>query len=182
MNAEDIAAGLVALNDGELVGRTRLQKQAYLLHRCGANLGLRFTYYYYGPYCFELAAGVNDARAEGWVDIEERTGRHGVPYAIFRSVAGSDSDPPDCLGELPADQARDLLRRMKPVSDVVLELAATIVFLRDQWRYFGKDKGRSPIEETKARKSLKATDERIEKALVLLRDLGLWKGPASAAG
>ena len=184
MNAEDIVPAMVALNGGELVGRTRLQKQAYLLDRCGANLGLRFTYYHYGPYCPDLAGGLHYALAEGWIDIEERPGRHSVPYAIFRS--GEGIEPPARLGGLDAKTARKLIRRMKRVSDIVLELAATVVFLRDQWHYYGKTKGdpaeetRAAVEETKARKPLKGTDERMAKARDLLLDLGLWERAAPA--
>lgn len=170
MNPEDIVVGLVALSGGELVGRTRLQKETYLLDRCGANFGLQFTYHHYGPYSFELAGGCADAQAEKRIEIRERIGRHGVPYAIFGSM--EDGAPPDALAELPAAQARSLLGRMQGVSDIVLELAATIVFLRDEWPYYGKGKT-GPVEETKARKSRKATDERIKEALDLLRDLGL---------
>ncbi len=170
MNAEDIVVALIALNDGKLVGRTRLQKEAYLLDRCGADFGLQFTYHHYGPYCFDLAGGIDDARAEGRIDIKEQPGRHGVPYAIFESA--EDAGQPTGLGKLSADKARASLQRMKDVSDVVLELAATIVFLRDEWDYFGKGTI-GPVDETKARKPLKATEERIDKALDLLRDLGL---------
>jgi len=177
MNPEDIVAGLVALNGGELVGRTRLQKQTYLLDRCGANFGLRFTYHHYGPYSFELAGGCVDAEAEGQVGIEERDGRHGVPYAIFTSTGGKA--PPNALGELPAGRARSLLEEMRGVSDIVLELAATIVFLRDEWSYYGKGKT-DAVEETKARKSLKATEGRIGEALDLLRTLGLEDAGAPA--
>ncbi len=179
MNAQDIVIGMVALNDGELVGRTRLQKQAYLLDRCGADFGLRFTYHHYGPYCFELAGAAEEARAENRIVIEDRPGSHGVPYAIFRSA--ENAERPGRLGALEADRADALLKRMKRVSDTVLELAATIVFLRDQWRYFNKDKI-SPVEETKRRKPLKATDERIAKALDLLHNLGLWERAGPAAG
>ena len=47
MNFEDmenIVVNLIALHGGELVGRTRLQKEAYLLHRCGANFDLPFPF------------------------------------------------------------------------------------------------------------------------------------------
>lgn len=178
MKAEDIAVELVALNGGELVGRTRLQKQAYLLDRCGADFGLEFTYHHYGPYSFDLAAGSHDARAEGQIVIEERLGRHhGVRYAIFKS--GSEAGAPACLGKLSAEKARAVLNATRGVSDVVLELAATIVFLRDEWDYYGKGTV-DAVDETRKRKSLKATDERMEKALELLRNLGLWERTASA--
>lgn len=170
MSAEDIVVGTVALNGGELVGRTRMQKQVYLLDRCGGDFGLRYTYHRYGPYSGELAAGCADAKAEQRIETEEEYGRHGVPYTIFRSRAGST--PPERLGGLDAAGARAALEKMGQVSDIVLELAATIVFLRDEWRYF--DKGNvSAVEETKARKPLKGTEERIGRALELVDALGL---------
>ncbi len=175
MNPEDIVVGLVALHGGELIGRTRLQKEAYLLDRCGAEFGLAFEYYHYGPYSFELAGGLNEAQAEGAVEIEERPGRHRVPYAVIKTAEAQ----PEAIGKLQADRAAELLDRMKYVSDFVLELAATVVFLRDEWDYYGKEKV-GPVEETKARKPLKATEERMGKALALLRDLGLWERAAPA--
>ena len=65
MNSEDIVVSLISMHGDELVGRTRLQKQAYLLHRCGANFDVSFVYHHYGPYSFDLVDGVTDARAEG---------------------------------------------------------------------------------------------------------------------
>ena len=166
MNAEEIVVRLVALHGGELVGRTRLQKQAYLLHRCGGNLGLSFVYHHYGPYSFDLVDGLTDARAEGRVKIKERIGSYGVPYAIFKLT---DERAPEHLGDLSSAEVRTLVKKMRGVSDIVLELAATIVFLREEAGYSGDQ----AIEETKARKPLKATEQRMERALALLSDLGL---------
>ena len=166
MNAEDIVVGLIALHGGELVGRTRLQKQAYLLHQCGANFDVSFVYHHYGPYSFDLVDGLTDARAEGRVKIRERTGSYGVPYAIFKLVDGKS---PDYLGSLSSAEIRVLIEKMLKVSDIVLELAATIVFLREEGGYPGDQ----AVEETRARKPLKATDERIDRALTLLDALGL---------
>ena len=166
MNAEDIVVDLIALNGGELVGRTRLQKGAYLLHRCGANFGLPFIYYHYGPYSSDLASGCLDACAEGWVEIEERPGRHGVRYAIF--TLGKDARPSGRLGALPAAKARRLLKKMEEVEDIVLELAATIV-------YFGENgyDMKGAVDETRVRKPIKASPERLGRAFSLIRDLGL---------
>ncbi|MCE2392259.1 MAG: hypothetical protein J4G09_12390 [Proteobacteria bacterium] len=58
---------------------------------------------------------------------------------------------------------------MSAASDIVLELAATIVFLRREENY----EDRASIEELKARKSRKATDPFVSKAIALLRELGL---------
>ena len=167
MNVEDIVVNLIALHGGELVGRTRLQKEAYLLHRCGANfdLPLPFTYHHYGPYSFALADGLIDARASDRIDIEERRGSYGIRYAIFRSKGDHAAD--DGLGDLSADRVRSLLEHMQEVSDIVLELAATIVFLREEGGY----RHAAAVKETTERKPLKATAERMEQALVLLRKL-----------
>ena len=133
---------------------------------------------------FELVGGLNDALADERIGVEERPGRHKVRYAVFRT----DAERLDTLGNLPADRAVSLLGRMKYESDFVLELGATVVFLRDEWHYFGKDKVAAAdatgaaVEETKRRKTLKATPERLEKALALLRDLGLAEAPVPAGG
>ena len=165
MKAEDIVVNLIILSGGELTGRTRLQKEAYLLDRCGEKFGLSFTYYYYGPYSFELADGWEDARAEGRIEIAEEPGRYGVPYSIFK-LRESGGDPDD-LGDMSAAAARTRLNKMARVSDIVLELAATIVYLKEEGY------GEQTIEELKIRKPLKATDQLIEKAKNLLGDLEL---------
>ena len=166
MNAEDIVVDLIALNGGRLVGRTRLQKGGYLLHRCGANFGLPFIYYHYGPYSSDLASGCLDALADKRIKIEERPGRHRVRYAIF--TLGKDARPSGRLGALSAAEARRLLKKMEKVSDIVLELAATIVYFVENG-----DDMKKAVEETKARKSIKASAERLREAYSLIRDLGL---------
>lgn len=168
MPEEDIAVDMIALHGGKLVGRTRLQKRAYLLHRCGANFDLPFVYHHYGPYSFDLAEGCIDAQMGKRIKIKEKRGRYGIRYAIFRLKDKEATRRRDRIGALPAEKARSLLKRMERVSDIVLELAATVVFLRDDGRYPD-----NAVAETKARKPLKATDERLGEALSLIRDLGL---------
>ncbi len=166
---EDIVVNLIALHDGgELVGRARLQWEAYLLHRSGANFDLPdpFTYHDYGPYSGALVYGLLDARANDRIEIEEALGRYAIRYEIFRLKG--DRDGHGDLGDLPAGHARPLVRELQEVSDLVLELAAAIVFLREEWGY-----GPDAEAETAVRKPLKATEERMGKALDLLSKLGL---------
>lgn len=167
MNPEDIAVNLVKLNDGRPVGRTRLQKVAYLLDRSGANFHLPFTYHHYGPYSFDLADGWVDAKAGGRLEIKEQLGRHGVSYSIFTLGERENPDDADRLGDLSAPDARTRLRKMANSSNVVLELAATMVYLREE-----EGHGERTIEELKLRKPLKATDELVGRAGDLLRRLG----------
>ena len=167
MNAEDVVVNLIALSGGRLVGRTRFQKVAYLLDGCGAHLDLPFTYYHYGPYSFDLADGWEDAEIQGRINIREEIGRYGVPYSIFELLK-SHEEPAD-LANMSARVAEHKLQKMSAASDIVLELAATIVFLRREENY----EDRASIEELKARKSRKATDPFVSKAIALLRELGL---------
>lgn len=163
MQADDIVVALVALWGGELVERIRLQKGAYLLHRCGANLGLRFVYYDYGPYSFALAAGCAEAIEERRIEVDERTGQRYNRYRVFRTGERAG-------GALAADEARRIVGKLKRTTDLVLEIAATIVFLRDRGGY---KEMKQAIAETRARKAQKVTEDRMERALALLRDLGL---------
>ena len=165
MNAKDVVVDIVKLSGHELNGQTRLQREAYLLDRCGAKFGISFFYYHHGPYSFELADGWADAKAEDRIEIKQKLGRYDVSYLSFKKKA-ADANPEN-LGELSAADARERLQKMAQVSDVVLELAATIVFL--------KENGYSerPIEELKMRKPIKAAGGRTEKARALLCDLGL---------
>ncbi len=165
MNAKDVVVDLVKLSGHELNGQTRLQREAYLLDRCGAEFGISFFYYHHGPYSFELADGWADAQAEDRIEIKQKLGRYDVSYLSFKKKA-TDAYP-DNLGELSAADARERLQKMADASDVVLELAATIVFLKENGY------GDRPIEELKMRKPLKAAGGRIERARDLLYDLGL---------
>ncbi len=177
----DIVVNLVALNGRKLVGRTRLQKQAYLLKHCGVGFNLQFTYYHYGPYSFNLVEGLTDAVAEKRVKVTEKSGSYGVPYAIFRLPDQTPSETATSL-TLFSDRAEQLISKMKDVSDIVLELAATIVFLRDEWDYYGKKKTdiiqedtRAAIEETRIRKPHKVHGENIQEAINLLTALELYR-------
>ena len=168
MKAEDIAVNLIKLSGGQIDGRTRIQKSAYLLDRCGAKTKLRFTYHYYGPYSFELAEGWEGAWAEGRIAIEERAGRFGIPYSIFK-VKDADDGMTNLTnwGDLSPDVARAQLTKMAEVSDLVLELASAMAYLQEEGY------GDQAIKELKIRKPLKATDGLITKANKLLQDLGL---------
>jgi hypothetical protein len=81
---------------------------------------------------------------------------------------------PDALGKLPAERARELMRTFVETNVTVLELAATIDWL---WRFEMRTDWRT---ELKKRKSVRAREDRVEKAIGLLKQLDL-EPPASAA-
>ena len=168
MTASDIVVNMVKLHDGELIGRTRLQKEAYLLDRCGAEFQVEFVYHYYGPYSFELADGIQEACSEQRIVTYEEAGRYGIDYTRFNDIGANT--PPMRTGGLSFQKAKALIERMNDdVTDIVLELAATIVYLRNSEGFSVSD----AVDETKARKPHKANEVRIEKATQLLKDLGL---------
>jgi uncharacterized protein len=150
------AAKIVADAGGEIVGRTRLQKIAYLLEIAGIGAEFQFEYRHYGPFSDGLAAASRDARLSGLISEETRVADWGGSYSVYRSV-----DP------LPSDASRrrlEFIGKAMQADSVVLELAATAVFL-------AKDGCRDAWAETTRRKPDKADGGRLEKAKALYREL-----------
>jgi uncharacterized protein len=160
-----LVAEVIATAGGQIVGRVRLQKIFYLLDRMGLESGFDYEYHHYGPYSSELAEAVEDATAFGQID--ERIGRRaydGVSYSIFENPRVKSET---YLGALDRDYAAKVLNRMQAEPATVLELAATIDWLRSQeqvsnWRW-----------ELVRRKGAKAERSRVERAERLLRDLDM---------
>ena len=168
MNPEMVVVNLVALNGGELIGSTRLQKQAYLVHYCGANLDeLDFVYHHYGPYSFDLADGCIDAEVAGWITTEEHPRRYGVRYTTYKVTNRSPRGARRNIGDLAEADAKRVVDDTNRVSSVALELAATAAFLQRQGIYD------DVLSELKLRKSHKATHQNLERAQQLLEDLGV---------
>ena len=83
----DYLSSMVLLGGGEVVGKTRLQKMAYLLEAKGIGFGsLDFDYHSYGPFSSELAFAAEDAESLGFLVTEEHPGFHEVPYTVFKTT------------------------------------------------------------------------------------------------
>jgi uncharacterized protein YwgA len=165
MSTEKLVTEIVALNEEKkLVGKTRLQKTFYLLDQLGMNSGAEFDYHHYGPYSADVASAAEMATLLYDFKAEERhSGARGVSYVAY----SSKEKQPKNLGDLPKAQAAAALAHMASVSDVVLELAATMVFLQKNGY------ARGFVEEVRERKPLKATEDRLDRAQKLIRKLGL---------
>jgi uncharacterized protein len=176
MSARDLVASIVDLAGGRVTGRVRMQKIAYLLQRKGAAPSLSFAYHHFGPYSRELDEGIAAAKALGRIrEATERRASDGAPYSVFMGVGAAPAS--DDLGPVSRDEAARLVARMTAadVSSTIIELAATIDWLRSQegvtdWR-----------SELVRRKSVKTNGGRVEQALVLLRELGLDAPEAASA-
>jgi len=137
----ELAADIIRDAGGEVVGKTRLQKVAYLLEITGLGGGFSFEYRHYGPYSEDLASGVAIARLLGLVSEDERTAVWGGHYSIFKAAQ---------LGALRPDPARkQILELGLKAGPIALELAATAAFL-------AKEGEPDPWNETARRKPDKA--------------------------
>lgn len=171
---EDIVAALVAAAPGQqLISRVRLQKTAYLLEQLGFERGLRFEYYHYGPYSRELDNAIGDAEAFELVreDFDHRKS-DGAMYSIF-SLRPGKSAKDEAYGKLGRYRTSELVGQFASTNVTVLELAATVDWL---WRYENVADWRAEITKRKGRK---VQGGRLDKAVDLLRSLGL-PPPSSA--
>jgi uncharacterized protein YwgA len=160
-----LVAEIISAAGGRVVGRVRLQKIFYLLDRLGLGSGLDYDYHHYGPYSAELAEAVEDATAFGMVDERiERRSYDGVPYSIFQQPRVT---PGPQIGQLECSKAVRALRRMQAETATVLELAATIDWLKNQERVDNWE------HELVRRKGAKAEQGRVQQAQQLLRALDL---------
>ncbi len=144
-----IAARIVRDAGGELVGRTRLQKVAYLTQLAGFSSELRFEYRHFGPFSDDLARGMEIATAFGDVQEVERQADWGGWSSIYRTNA-----PP----ELGAEDRGAFVRRAVEIGAIELELAATAAFLATQ------EHVSDPWAETARRKPEKAANDQLDKA------------------
>jgi uncharacterized protein YwgA len=144
-----IAERLVRDAGGELVGRTRLQKVAYLTQLAGFSCDFRFEYRHYGPFSDDLARGMEIASVVGGVTEEERQADWGGRYSIYRTE-GTNTPEQDPRGAF--------VRRAAAIGAIELELAATAAFLSQE------EGVQDPWAETARRKPAKAANGRLDRA------------------
>jgi len=163
---EQLITSVLASAGGEIVGRVRLQKVVYLLDQLGLNTGFSYSYHHYGPYSADLVDAVDGAKAFRLIEEQTRHRRSdGVPFSVYKLAPNCELDE---LGELGALRLRSSVDLMSAYSATVLELAATIHWLRtketvEDWR-----------AELVRRKGVKTQEGRAEEAVELLRRLGLF--------
>jgi len=144
---------------GSIVGRTKLQKTAYLLKLAGFEDRYQFGYKHYGPFSEGLAEAAELAAAFDVITERQLRATWGGAYSVYEADGAPSDDP-----------ARVRLARAAAGADaVLLELAATAAYLADE----GKTR---PWSETAERKPDKAADGRLERAK------GLYVGLRTASG
>lgn len=151
----ETAAQIVADAGGKIVGRTKLQKIAYMLEVMGFGSGFEFDYRHYGPYSESLSTAVKYAGLFDLIEEETRTADWGGSYSIFTSPLPSHLEEDD--------PRRRVVALGNDADPVELELAATAVLL-------AKDGSRDPWKDTKTRKPDKAGEGRLARAKGLLQE------------
>jgi uncharacterized protein YwgA len=147
-------ATIIADSGGRVVGRTRLQKIAYLLTVTGLESDLAFSYKHYGPYSEDVATGARVGNLLGDLQENEYAATWGGSYSIYTTQSpASENESRRQLAEIAAE-----------ADAIELELAATAVFL-------AKEGYQDPWLETARRKPEKAGDERLGRSKQLLRSL-----------
>ena len=148
---------------GRIVGRTRLQKIAYLLTATGLDDNFKFSYKHYGPFSSELADSVEFGSLIGNLTEEKRETGWGSVYSIYTL---DDFQPPN--ETTPRSQLATIAANSESIE---LELAATAVFLAHD----GYD---DPWEEISQRKPDKVTESRVQNAKALLSKLSQIPTPS----
>lgn len=151
-------ADIIADAGGNIIGRTRLQKTAYLLEAAGVGEGFHFDYYYYGPYSEELAQAASTAQARKFIEEKIRETGWGGFYSEYSLANNYPSH------ESPSGMRPRLAKKAAQSDAILLELAATAVF-------FAKRRHPDPWGETQQRKPDKADHGRLEEAKKLYTEL-----------
>lgn len=152
------AASLIADAGGELVGRTRLQKVAYLSQLAGYSNDFSFEYRHYGPFSEELADAMKLATGVRLVSEVEKATEWGAWYSVF-----STNTPPNPQRSL-------FVAAAAKIGAIELELAATAAYLYVVEGY-GRTPNSDPWLETARRKPDKAADGRLDRAKAAYRKL-----------
>jgi hypothetical protein len=155
-------AEIIRDSGGCIVGRTRLQKIAYLLSVAGLESGFSFAYKHFGPYSEDLAVAARDEQLLGYFEEQEHVASWGGNYSIYTLTSQIPTAP---------SSARTMFSAIAVGANAIeLELAATAVFLAENGY-------KKPWEETERRKPEKSENGRLEGAKLLLSRLRGVKTP-----
>ena len=159
-----LAAVVAAHPEHRVVGRTRLQKTVKLLQRLGAPLDYDYMIHFYGPYSEGVQADIGLLENFNLIEERECIAQDSSPYFILQATDAAK--PLAKRAEL--GPYLDAIKAVSETDAVVLELAATY----DAFREMGNNHA-TALKRLKRKKGQKCTQARVDKALKLLRKLGL---------
>lgn len=167
MTTVDPVRAVLSAANGQIVGRIRIQKIFYLLEQLGLKSGFEFSYHHYGPYSEDLSRELTIESAFS-DDFQEEYGytQKGAKFSIYK-LSESHSNPELAFGDFDHGKVVQLIQTLKQPQSVVIELAATIHWLKHE------EKVTDWKAELRERKPEKASDKNIAKAETLLAEIGL---------
>jgi uncharacterized protein YwgA len=164
-SAMDFVTQLIALNGGKLVGKTRLQKTAFLIQALLRKDVFDFDYHHYGPFSEDLAETIDIATARGRITQESRIGFYEMPYVVF----ATKEKPGRKLFNVDAARIKEWLRLIERTDAISLELAATRLYLQSELGVAGG----SLDQQLRQLKPQKATPEKLKESKALLQTLAI---------
>jgi uncharacterized protein len=156
-----LAAVIAAHPKQRVVGRIRLQKSVRLLQRLGLPTDYLYTIHFYGPYSEDLHSEVSLLKNLKLVE-EESQQVPNLDSVQYTMTATENADP------ALVDAFRQQIHLMARTEPVVLELAATYDYYREQG-----SRHETALEQLRRKKGSKCQSGNEEKALNLLSQLGL---------
>ena len=158
-----LAAVIYAHPNHELHGRTRLQKEIYLLQRLGMPSDYDFRMHHYGTYSDGVQSDINLIERLGLVEEDQQATQDAErTYSLFTATAEAN------LSEF--ESYKKYMKQLNDAEPVVLELAATL----DAFYQKTEDHERS-LALLKRMKPKKSEEDKLDKAINLLKELGLAK-------
>jgi len=150
------ASQIIIDANGEIIGRTRIQKIAFMLELMNLGSGFKFDYKHYGPFSENLRSALQFASLFDFIDEDERKTSWGGFYSVYHTkIDGKKSD----------DDIRNKAIALGVSANAVeLELAATAAFLASEGTH------EDAWAETEKRKPEKTSNGRIEAAKKLYQE------------
>jgi uncharacterized protein YwgA len=146
--------------EGEIVGKTKLQKIAALLEISGLGAGFSFSYHYYGPYSEDFASAVDRAALLGLIREDERRANWGGRYSVFSTNKVDHGSSPK----------GSLIHLANRANAIVLELTVTAAFL-------AAERDPDPWSSVSSLKPEKASATNIAKAKSLYAEFAKVETP-----
>ena len=155
-----IAGVIAAHSNGQLFGRTRLQKTIKLLQRIGLPTDYDFPVYFHGPHSENLQADIKLLEQLGLVTEMSRATAEGNRHCVFQAISSA---------ELPDTHLfRNAIECLQRADVLTLEMAATYTSLRELG--IGADKA---LEKVRQKKGSKCSADVQAAALALITELGI---------
>jgi uncharacterized protein YwgA len=159
-----LAAIVAAHKDHKVIGRTRLQKTVKLLQRLGAPLDFSYKLHHYGPYSEDLQSEIGLLENIGLITENQSTSSDGTTYYTLEA----NPIALDLINKPEFEPFQAYIDTINKIDPVILELAATY----DAYKEAGSDDS-DAMNRLREKKGAKCYDGKAEKAIELLREIGL---------